>query len=82
MAAKITTRSKADVFQDDTPGTGAEGFPAAGRDRFAFIARQRMCLPDRLDGLEGTDRPSRKSLDGSAGQSLADDRFFLTSASG
>ena len=30
------------------------------------------------DGLEGTDRPSRKSLDGFAGQSLADDRFFIS----
>ena len=64
------------------PGTGAEGLPAAGRDSFAFIARKRVCLPDRLDGPEGTDRSSRKSLDGSAGQSLADDHFFLTSASG
>jgi len=59
-----------------------ERIPTAGRDRFPFIARQRVCLPDRLAGLEGTDKPSRKSLDGSAGQSLADDRYFLTSASG
>ena len=68
--------------EEGPSGTGAEGLPAAGRDRFSIIALQRVCLPDRLDGLEGTDRPSRKSLDGSAGQSLADDRFFLTSASG
>ena len=68
--------------EEGPSGTGAEGLPAAGRDRFSIIALQRVCLPDRLDGLEGTDRPSRKALDGSAGQSLADDRFFLTSASG
>ena len=68
--------------EEGPSGTGAEGLPAAGRDHFSFIALQRVCLPDRLDGLEGTDRLSRKSLDGSAGQSLADDRFFLTLASG
>ena len=62
--------------------TGAEELPAAGSDRFPFIARKRVCLPDRFDGLEGTDRAGRKSLDGFAGQSLADDRFFLSSASG
>ena len=68
--------------EEGPSGTGAEGLPAAGRDRIPFIARKRVCLPDRLDGLDGTDKPSRKSLDGSAGQSLADDRYYLTSASG
>ena len=38
---------------------------------FSFIARKCVCHPVRLDGLEGTDRPSRKFLDGSVGQSLA-----------
>ena len=68
-------RGRTEPGRLSSPPGEPEGLPAAGRDRFPFIARKRVCLPDRLDGMEGTVRPSRKSLDGFAGQRLADDRF-------